>query len=109
MNERQMEALARRARALLETAPGPDAATRARLEAARRRALAAPARRRIAAGWGAAVAAGLAAAALWLGWPRPGAVPAEALELVVVDAPPELIEELDFFLWLEETEGRDAG
>ena len=96
-----------------------DAATRSRLTRARVRALEAPERRRFGgARW--LVPAGAAAAAAVAAWlvlvPRPvdPERPLQAadfgdLELVLAEEDLELIEELDFYAWLEEQPEFNAG
>ncbi len=113
-------ALEQRARAALDAAAAEVDPTRAaRLATARRRALEAAARptpwwRRAGpepVGLGLAAAAGLAVALVLLrtpgeALPQPEAV--EDLEILTVAEPLDLIEELDFYQWLE-AEGHAAG
>lgn len=103
--------LAARARAVLEdSAQALDAATLSRLNRARQRALDAARAPRHAAWRGPALAAGafatVAALALWQ-LPRPALAPdaaaplAEDLALVAAGSDLELVEDLEFYAWLD--------
>ena len=106
---------ARSAGALLRaSAEQLDGATRSRLSQARRRALAArgPGSRLGSWRWSPAMAAAavaLVAVALWMNLrpmapeapALPAPEPAVDLELILTDAPPEMVAELEFYAWLD--------
>jgi len=109
------EALERRVRAALDEAAARLPATRAaRLAAARARAVeAARGRRRLrlVPAAVAAAAAAVAGVALLRPW-RAAAPPPEAvedIEILTAAEPLELIEDLDFYRWLEEEHGDGVG
>lgn len=103
------QALAARLRADFDRAAADtDAVARARLAAARRRALdaAAPTKRRAPLWAGAALAAGVVAALTIQWWPASDATVApstdpDALEWLVAEENPELIQDLEFYEWLD--------
>ncbi len=92
-----------------QTLADTDAVARARLAAARRRALDAanvPARRRAPLWAGAALAAGVVTALTLQWWPVGDATVApstdpDALEWLVAEENPELIQDLEFYEWLD--------
>lgn len=115
MTDKTDRNIARQLAAALDArADGLDASTRSRLNRARQAALAAaPTRRRIGpwlAGAGVAAAAVLATV-LWLGQPAPVPLPGEVLSglgIEVFEDDLELVEDLDFYEWLEQAETGQA-